>query len=187
MSLDEAIEKSRSRGKHSTPLYNKLRSVVGKLFGRNKGKGKTNTPNKSEDDKPSESPVAPVAPVAEAKGMTFKQKFAAERKAQGAGGKFDWNGKSYSTNRADDVKPAASGSAPTPPQSVNGGGGIDTSTGGKPDNKMEYNKKKQGPPSPSDMTIPDLETPGPFNLKPKREQQGPLKRKKRSMEQGYDG
>jgi hypothetical protein len=166
MSLDEAIEKSRSRGKHSTPLYNKLKGVVGKLFGRNKGKGKTNkkglelpseadysdTPkgktNKKGLELPSEAdysdtpskspaapaaPVAPTAPVAEAKGMTFKQKFAAERKAQGAGGKFDWNGKSFTTDRADDKKKDMTfPELKDPPQSVNGGGGIDTSTGGKP-------------------------------------------------------
>ena len=95
-----------------------------------------------------------------------------------------------------------------------GNGGVDVV---KADNKMEYKTEKEGAPSPSesfserdaqnrkkaeerrakgnptspgrlsDMTIPELETPGPFNLKPKREQQGPLKRKKRSMEQGYDG
>ena len=150
MSLDEAIEKSRSRGKHSTPLYNKLKGVVGKLFGRNKGKGKTNkkglelpseadysdTPNKSKDDKPSKSPTAPVAPVAptaEAKGMSFKEAFAKARKAQGAGGKFDWNGKSFTTDRADDKKKDMTfPELKDPPQSVNGGGGIDTSTGGKP-------------------------------------------------------
>ena len=145
MSLDEAIEKSRSRGKHSTPLYNKLKGVVGKLFGRNKGKGKTNKkglelPSEADySDTPSKSPaapaapVAPTAPVAEAKGMTFKQKFAAERKAQGAGGKFDWNGKSFTTDRADDKKKDMTfPELKDPPQSVNGGGGIDTSTGGKP-------------------------------------------------------
>ena len=145
MSLDEAIEKSRSRGKHSTPLYYKLKGVVGKLFGRNKGKGKTNKkglelPSEADySDTPSKSPaapaapVAPTAPVAEAKGMTFKQKFAAERKAQGAGGKFDWNGKSFTTDRADDKKKDMTfPELKDPPQSVNGGGGIDTSTGGKP-------------------------------------------------------
>lgn len=37
---------------------------------------------------------------------TFKEKFAAERDKQGAGGTFEWNGKSYSTNMASDKKAA---------------------------------------------------------------------------------
>lgn len=49
--------------------------------------------------------------TAKASGGSFKEAFAAERKKQGAGGKFDWNGKSYSTNYAEEekTKPAMSG------------------------------------------------------------------------------
>lgn len=42
--------------------------------------------------------------------MTFKEKFKTERRLQGAGGTFTWNGKSYSTDMASDkkaVKPKA--------------------------------------------------------------------------------
>ena len=42
--------------------------------------------------------------TAKASGGSFKEAFAAERKKQGAGGKFDWNGKSYSTNYAEEEK-----------------------------------------------------------------------------------
>lgn len=42
---------------------------------------------------------------------SFKEAFAAARKAKGAGASFEWNGKTYSTNRADDAK-----STPTKPK-----------------------------------------------------------------------
>tara|TARA_R110000868_G_scaffold187780_8_gene430377 strand:+ start:1771 stop:3024 length:1254 start_codon:yes stop_codon:yes gene_type:complete len=37
------------------------------------------------------------------KPLSFGEKFNAERKKQGAGGTFEWNGKKYSTNQADDA------------------------------------------------------------------------------------
>ena len=150
-----------SEKKASTPLFNKLGSVIKKLFGRKNKKGETskvdskNTTDKKSEMRDSEADYSttsssPSPTSTTDSGLSFKQAFAKARKEQGAGGKFEWNGKIYSTNRADDVKPAASGSAPTPQkpkgnmadmviddpaypaQSVNGGGGIDTSTGGKP-------------------------------------------------------
>jgi hypothetical protein len=42
--------------------------------------------------------------------VSFKEAFAAARKAQGAGGRFTWKGKEYTTDRADDKKPSS-----TPP------------------------------------------------------------------------
>lgn len=41
---------------------------------------------------------------------TFKEAFAAARKEKGAGKTFTWNGKSYTTDRADDKKPAPTAS-----------------------------------------------------------------------------
>ena len=51
------------------------------------------------------------AKKAAAKKTSFKQAFAAARKAQGAGGTFTWNGKKYSTDRADDKKKSPGSSA----------------------------------------------------------------------------
>jgi hypothetical protein len=42
---------------------------------------------------------------------TFKEAFAAARKEKGAGKTFTWNGKSYTTDRADDKKPAPTASS----------------------------------------------------------------------------
>lgn len=39
---------------------------------------------------------------------TFKEAFAAARKKQGPGGTFTWNGKKYTTDRADDKKKKSS-------------------------------------------------------------------------------
>lgn len=44
---------------------------------------------------------------------SFSSAFAAARKAKGAGATFEWNGKTYSTNRADD-KPPSKGAAAAP-------------------------------------------------------------------------
>lgn len=43
---------------------------------------------------------------------SFKEAFAAARKKQGPGGIFTWNGKKYTTDRADDKKPGKKTSAP---------------------------------------------------------------------------
>lgn len=45
---------------------------------------------------------------------TFKEAFAAARKEKGAGKTFMWQGKSYSTDRADDKKQAASATGTKP-------------------------------------------------------------------------
>lgn len=45
--------------------------------------------------------------------QTFAQAFAAARKAKGAGATFTWQGKSYSTNRADDAPAARRSTTPT--------------------------------------------------------------------------
>jgi len=55
--------------------------------------------------KPVSAAKVDTKPAAKANGKakdTFKQAFAAARKEQGAGGKFTWNGKKYTTDRADD-------------------------------------------------------------------------------------
>ena len=54
----------------------------------------------------------PVYGKSSPEAQSFRDAFAAARKEQGAGGKFTWQGRSYSTNRADDkpgaaAKPAA--------------------------------------------------------------------------------
>jgi len=46
--------------------------------------------------------AAPRLPASGSSGQTFSQAFAAARKAQGPGGTFTWNGKKYTTDRADD-------------------------------------------------------------------------------------
>lgn len=51
------------------------------------------------------------AKKAAAKKTSFKQAFVAARKAQGAGGTFTWNGKKYTTERADDKKKSPGSSA----------------------------------------------------------------------------
>tara|TARA_R110002167_G_scaffold1385_9_gene6352 strand:- start:3139 stop:3528 length:390 start_codon:yes stop_codon:yes gene_type:complete len=48
------------------------------------------------------------AKKAAAKKISFKSAFADARKAQGAGGTFAWNGKKYTTDRADDKKKTSS-------------------------------------------------------------------------------
>jgi hypothetical protein len=63
---------------------------------------------------------------------TFKETFAAKRKELGAGKTFTWNGKSYTTDRADDKKPAPTASnkpkaRPAAPQS----GAAQSGTAGK--------------------------------------------------------
>jgi hypothetical protein len=63
---------------------------------------------------------------------TFKETFAAKRKELGAGKTFTWNGKSYTTDRADDKKPAPTASnkpkaRPAAPQS----GASQSGTAGK--------------------------------------------------------
>ena len=63
----------------------------------------------SSATKPPKSAAKPAKPAKDDKPQTFAQKFAAERAEQGAGGTFTWNGKKYSTNRADD-KPTSNGS-----------------------------------------------------------------------------
>lgn len=57
---------------------------------------------------------------------SFKEAFAAARKEKGAGKAFTWNGKSYSTNRADDAKKSASPS--TRPKSRPEGSGTNTNS-----------------------------------------------------------
>lgn len=54
-------------------------------------------------------PKATKKPEASKPKQSFGQAFSAARKAQGAGGTFMWNGKKYSTNRADDPKPTKKG------------------------------------------------------------------------------
>tara|TARA_R110002073_G_scaffold312111_3_gene483419 strand:- start:398 stop:844 length:447 start_codon:yes stop_codon:yes gene_type:complete len=51
------------------------------------------------------------AKKAAAKKTSFKSAFADARKAQGAGGTFTWNGKKYTTERADDKKKSPGSSA----------------------------------------------------------------------------
>ena len=65
--------------------------------------------------KPVSAAKADAKPAAKANGKakeTFKQAFAAARKEQGPGGKFTWNGKKYTTDRAEDKpkKTAGAGS-----------------------------------------------------------------------------
>jgi hypothetical protein len=57
-----------------------------------------------ETMRPTNTPIVgkPLAPLKQG-GGDFKSAFAAARKAQGAGGKFDWNGKSYNTNYKEEV------------------------------------------------------------------------------------
>tara|TARA_R110000765_G_C18898760_1_gene603817 strand:+ start:445 stop:942 length:498 start_codon:yes stop_codon:yes gene_type:complete len=51
------------------------------------------------------------AKKAAAKKTSFKSAFADARKAQGAGGTFSWNGKKFTTDRADDKKKSPGSSA----------------------------------------------------------------------------
>jgi hypothetical protein len=62
---------------------------------------------------PAKKAAAKKAPAkkAAAKKESFKSAFAAARKAQGAGGTFTWNGKKYTTERADDKKKSPGSSA----------------------------------------------------------------------------
>ena len=64
------------------------------------------------------------APNKATRGMSFAQKFAAERAKQGKGGTFDWNGKSYTTDRADDVEASEQGDADDAPGRGPPGGGM---------------------------------------------------------------
>lgn len=59
---------------------------------------------------PAKKAPAKKAPAkkAAAKKTSFKSAFADARKAQGAGGIFTWNGKKYTTDRADDKKKTSS-------------------------------------------------------------------------------
>lgn len=50
--------------------------------------------------------LIPDIKMSEGGDLTFAQAFAKARKEQGPGGTFEWNGKKYTTDRADDKKPA---------------------------------------------------------------------------------
>jgi len=167
-----------SEKKASTPLFNKLGSVIKKLFGRKNKKGETskvdskNTTDKKSEMRDSEADYSttsssPSPTSTTDSGLSFKQAFAKAREEKGAGETFPWNGKIYSTNRADDVKTNASVKS-----NANGGGGIGTNTGGKPGItngkfKPKGNMAHMAIPEPEYPAAPTVSDVSPFNLSPK--------------------
>jgi hypothetical protein len=69
----------------------------------------------------------PAAPEKKAEPKSFGEAFRAARSSMGAGKTFTWQGKSYSTNRAGEGKPAAGGKG----KPAAGGKGKPQDTGGK--------------------------------------------------------
>ena len=94
-------------------------------------------PAKTSTSEPVKAPeTKPAAPEKKAEPKSFGEAFRAARASMGAGKTFTWQGKSYSTNRAGEGKPAAGRGKPQDtgrgkPQDTSGGKPQDTS-GGKP-------------------------------------------------------
>jgi hypothetical protein len=95
-------------------------------------------PAKTSTSEPVKAPeTKPAAPEKKAEPKSFGEAFRAARASMGAGKTFTWQGKSYSTNRAGEGKPAAGGKGKPQdtgrgkPQDTGRGKPQDTS-GGKP-------------------------------------------------------
>lgn len=85
---------------------------------------------------------------------TFSEAFAAARKAKGPGATFTWNGKKYSTDRADDTaKPKARPNAPAKsprPQAR---------MGKKPEVMSEAPKQPKAPSTPAQVKVAKKDAP----------------------------
>ena len=120
-----AVEKSAERNLTMTRKYGAMKSAV-----------KTDDVAKVPEAKAPET--KPAAPEKKAEPKSFGEAFRAARASMGAGKTFTWQGKSYSTNRAGEGKPAAGGKGKPPttgggkPQDTGSKGKSQDTSGGKP-------------------------------------------------------
>ena len=93
-----SVRKSNRLNKRADRLNKKAAKLRGKAMPEVESK-----PVKQIDTAPVKNEPIKATPPAK-KEMSFKDTFAAERKKQGPGGTFEWRGKKYTTDRADDKK-----------------------------------------------------------------------------------
>ena len=99
---DRKVRRSVRKSDRLNKRAEKLNQKADKLRGKAMPKIESKPVKKVETTSVKAEPVK-ANPPAEKK-MSFGDTFAKERKKQGPGGTFEWNGKKYTTDRADDKK-----------------------------------------------------------------------------------